>query len=58
MIKFSSYNREFSYEYNTCLSQSRTNRRSIAMQGFTIADVGIYYVHAACPFIILRLAFP
>ena len=30
--------------YNKCLSQLRTNRRSIAMQDFTIA----------CPFIILR----
>ena len=26
----------------TCLSQSRTNRRSIAMQGFAIADVEIH----------------
>ena len=33
-------------------SQSRTNRRSIAMQGLTIADA-----QYTCPFIILRLAF-
>ena len=27
------------FSYNKCLSQSRTNRRSISMQGSTIADV-------------------
>ena len=39
-IVFSSYNSRFCY--NKCLSQSRTNRRSIAMQGFTVADVEIH----------------
>ena len=37
-IDFSSYNSR----YNKCLSQSRTNRRSITMQGFTIADAEIH----------------
>ena len=39
-IEFSSYNGRFLY--NKCLSESRTNRRTIAMQGFTIADAEIH----------------
>ena len=39
-IDFSSYNSRFFY--NKCLSQSRTNRRSIAMHGFIIADAEIH----------------
>jgi hypothetical protein len=39
-IEFSSYDGRFLY--NKCLSESRTNRRTIAMQGFTIADAEIH----------------
>ena len=39
-IDFSTSNSRFFY--NKCLSQSRTNRRSITMQGFTIADAEIH----------------
>ena len=39
-IGVSSYSSRFSY--NKCLSHSRTNHRSIAIQGFTIADVETY----------------
>ena len=40
LISPRSYNSWFFY--NTCLSQSRTNRRSIAMQGVTIPDAEIH----------------
>ena len=39
-IDVSSYNGRF--WYNKCLPQSRTNRRSTAMQGFTIANAEIH----------------
>jgi hypothetical protein len=39
-IDFSSCNNWF--PHNTCLSQSRNNRRSIATRGFTVAVVEIY----------------